>query len=399
MKASKSNRMVFRLYLTVIKRNFGYIFMYFAIFIAMALIFTNTQTSQTREMFKKVRVPIPVMDRDESEASKALIAFLGQENEVYAFEGETAELNRGLYYREIGYILAIPEGFGASLEPGAAQDVQLEAVKLPGSTAGYYIDADIEQFLMRYRTYRAAGFSAEEAGQQILALEGSKTQVTIEEGAYDFDVLPNWAYSFNYLPYLFLSVCIYCVAYVLKAFRDRHVADRLQASPIPARSQALQGFGAFALVFAGVWLISLTIPLISGGADFYSSPHRWLVILNSLTFLLVAAAIAFLVGNLAKSDVMITALTNVIGLGMCFLGGVFVPLDVLGENVQKFSRFLPAWWYVRVVNLLGMRQGALSQGDLQLITESLLTQCAFAVGIFALTLFLIRHRGRENLSA
>lgn len=397
MKASKSNRMVFQLYLTVIKRNIGYILMYFGIFIVMALAFSNSQTSQTREMFKKVRVTIPMIDRDESEASKALTAFLAQENEVYAFEGDEAELNRGLYYREIGYILTIPEGFGASLEPGAAQDVQLEAVKLPGSTAGHYIDADIELFLMRYRTYRAAGFSAEEAGQRSLALEGSEAQVTIEEGAYDFDILPNWAYSFNYLPYLYLSVCIYCVAFVLKAFRDRHVADRLQASPIPARTQALQGFQAFALVFAGVWLISLLIPLIANGADFYTSPHRGWVILNSLAFLLVASAIAFLVGNLARSDVMITALTNVIGLGMCFLGGIFVPLDVLGENVQKFSRFLPAWWYVRVVNLLGMRQGTMSQGDYQLITEALLVQCAFAAGIFALALFLIRQKaGRQR---
>ena len=120
------------------------------------------------------------------------------------------------------------------------------------------------------------------------------------------------------------------------------------------------------------------------------------MILNSLAFLLVAASIAFLVGNLAKSDVAISALTNVIGLGMCFLGGVFVPPDMLSEGVQKFSRFLPSWWYVRNVNLLGLRQGALSAADTQLIGESLLIQIAFAAAIFAITLFLLRQKGRES---
>ena len=397
MKASESKSILFRLYMAIIKKNIGYFVSYFAIFIGMALLFSNTQSSQAKEMFQPVSVSIPVMDRDGSEASKALTAFLAQENNVYAFEGEAAELNRGLYYREIGYILTIPEGFGASLEPGSAADVQLEAVKLPGSTAGYYIDADIEQFLMRYRAYRAAGFTAQEAGERTLALQGSEGAVQIEAEKEEAAALPNWAYAFGYLPYLYLSVFIYCMAFVLKSFRDRHVEDRLKACPIPARTQALQGFMAFALVFAAIWLISLLIPLIARGADFYTSPHRGWIILNTLAFLLVAASIAFLVGNLAHSDVVISALTNVIGLGMCFLGGVFVPADMLSEGVQKFSRFLPSWWYVRIVNLVGLRQGALSESDMGVITESLLVQCAFAAGIFALTLFLIRQKaGRQR---
>ncbi|MBP3729473.1 MAG: ABC transporter permease [Lachnospiraceae bacterium] len=395
MKASKNNRMVFRLYMAVIKKNLGYIAMYFGIFIIMALIFSSNQSSQAKEMFQPVKVTIPVIDRDQSEASRALRSFLSQDNETYLFEGDEKELNRGLYYREIGYILTIPEGFGASLEPGAAREIPLEAVKLPGSTAGYYIDAELQQFLMRYRTYLAAGFFPEEAGQRTLALKGSEARVQLEGQEKKAQTLPNWAYSFNYLPYLYLSVFIYCVSFVLKSFRERHVADRLKACPIPARTQALQGFLAFATVFAAIWFASMLIPLIARGADFYTSPHRGWVILNSLAFLLVAASIAFMVGNLAKSEVAITGLTNVIGLGMCFLGGVFIPPDVLGENVQKFSRFLPSWWYVRAVNTLGLRQGPLSAGDLQLITESLLVQCAFAAGFFALTLFLIRQKGEK----
>ncbi|MBR4424228.1 MAG: hypothetical protein IKS68_08380 [Mailhella sp.] len=91
MKASERNRTVFRLYLAIIKKNLGYFAMYFGIFIGMALMFSNMQSSQTEELFQAARVTIPVIDRDQSEASKALTDFLAQGNDVYAFEGDEAD--------------------------------------------------------------------------------------------------------------------------------------------------------------------------------------------------------------------------------------------------------------------------------------------------------------------
>ena len=394
MKASETSNMVFHLYLAVIKKNGAYIAMYFSIFIVIAVMITHNQRGAERELFERTSVPVSVIDEDRSVTSDALTAFLSESNEVVFSDGDETELTRGLYYREIGYILTIPAGFGEGLLSDDPAQARLDVVKLPGSAAGYYLDADIEQFLTRYRAYLAAGFSPEEAGKKTLALKGSEKEVTIAQGAYDYGNMPEWTYTFNYMPYLYLSVLIYCVSFVLKSFRDKHVEDRLRACPVPARTQALQGFLAFSVVFAGVWLISLLIPLISRGTGFYTSPHRGWIILNTFVFLLVAGSIAFLIGNLARSEIMITALTNVVGLGMCFLGGVFVSLDVLNENVQRFSRFLPTWWYVRAGNLLGMRTGASSAGDYRLVAESLLVQAAFAAAVFAVSLFLVRRRDR-----
>ena len=38
---------------------------------------------------------------------------------------------------------------------------------------------------------------------------------------------------------------------------------------------------------------------------------------------------------------------NVAGLGMAFLGGVFVPLSMLGDGVIKIAHLIPAYWYIR----------------------------------------------------
>ena len=148
-------------------------------------------------------------------------------------------------------------------------------------------------------------------------------------------------------------------------------------------------------MFGIFWVMSILILLAADGTDFFFSPHRGWFLLNSFLFLLVAGSIAFFIGNVAKSEIAITALTNVISLGMCFLGGVFVSLDVLNENVQRFSRFLPVWWYVRVCNMLGMRQGELNAADLSLIRQSFLIQGAFAAALLMVTLYIVKKRSEK----
>ena len=38
---------------------------------------------------------------------------------------------------------------------------------------------------------------------------------------------------------------------------------------------------------------------------------------------------------------------------MCFLCGVFVPMNVMDRNVLKVSQFLPVYWYETVNETLG----------------------------------------------
>ena len=163
---------VFHLYLAMIRKNAGYMLMYFAIFMTISVMITRSQGDVVRQMFAKSAVGIAVTDRDESVISKGLIDFLAQENEIIPSDGNETELTRKLYYREAVYVLTIPEGFGESLTDTSSEP-QLEVVKLPGNAAGYYLDADIEQFLSRVGTYLAAGYEEKEAVEKVLALKGS----------------------------------------------------------------------------------------------------------------------------------------------------------------------------------------------------------------------------------
>lgn len=49
---------------------------------------------------------------------------------------------------------------------------------------------------------------------------------------------------------------------------------------------------------------------------------------------------------------MVNGISNIISLGMCFLCGVFVPMDVMNKNVLTVSQFLPVYWFEKVNDTL-----------------------------------------------
>lgn len=50
---------------------------------------------------------------------------------------------------------------------------------------------------------------------------------------------------------------------------------------------------------------------------------------------------------------MQNAIVNTVSLGSSFLCGVFVQQELLGETVPSIARFLPAYWYVKAVDISG----------------------------------------------
>ena len=63
---------------------------------------------------------------------------------------------------------------------------------------------------------------------------------------------------------------------------------------------------------------------------FYTSGNFAYYLLNSVFMLFVAIALAYLMGTIAPNRDALTGIANIISLGMCFLGGAFVPLEFMG---------------------------------------------------------------------
>ena len=67
----------------------------------------------------------------------------------------------------------------------------------------------------------------------------------------------------------------------------------------------------------------------------------------------VSFAITMLITNFSPGSNALSMLSNILGLTLGFMGGIFVPLWIMDEKVLVFSKFLPTYWYTKGNNMLG----------------------------------------------
>ena len=84
----------------------------------------------------------------------------------------------------------------------------------------------------------------------------------------------------------------------------------------------------------------------------YTGTNSWLAVLNSFIFSLFVAMFTIFVSTFKPSNTVMSMLAQVMGLGMGFLCGGFMPQTMLGEGVRTVTQILPGYWYERANDLL-----------------------------------------------
>ncbi|EOS39877.1 hypothetical protein C808_00847 [Lachnospiraceae bacterium M18-1] len=374
---------VYKGYMKIVKRNMGLILMYVAIFAGITVIFQHFSSLDSTGSYQAESVRIGVIDEDRGSLAKELQSYLGQFHEVTRAEHDKARLQEDLFYRNVEYIIWIPEDF---FETCIVEGKALTVTKVPGSYTAFYVDQQINSFLNNARVFHAAGFDQEEAAESLEKLEPAQVElldtgrVSGEKSAYGF--------YFRYIPYLFLSVLCYVMGNVISAFRKGDLPKRMRACAVSGRRQNVEGLLAAATVGMCLWALCI------GGAFFWYKDiltERGGVgyfLLNTLLMLLVALTISYLVGMFVhgKNGVnTLNGIVNVLSLGLGFLCGVFVPLELMNKSVKNVSQFLPVYWY-EVVNDYLVEFGNVTGEVKQAVLQGLGMQLAFVAALVCVTL-------------
>ena len=361
---------VFKGYMKILKKNIGLVVMYLMIFFAVALAMQAAAEKEGSDSYQSRSIEIGIVDEDGGILAQGLKDYLGKIHHITMQENDREVLQENLFYRNVEYIVQIPENF----EQSCIRDNEaLKVTKVPGSYTSYYVDQQINSYLSMARIYLAAGFSQEEALKAI----GSETHSKVRtlEGTSENVEKPGYLYYFRYLPYLFLGVFCYVVGYILIAFRQGDIQKRMEASAVPVRRQSMEGLLAMGVMGIVLWGIGIAGAGIMYGRKFWQSETLGYYFLNSLIMMAVALSLSYLVGMFMKNSNMLSGVANVISLGMCFLCGVFVPMSVMDQKVLKVSRFLPVYWYEQVNELLG---------EYTVLPDHVVSKIYMAMGIEAL---------------
>ena len=151
----------FKLFMLLLRRNLPSLLVYIWIFVLIAVITTNSAKESGEQLYQDSDIPFTVLNRDDSRLGEALREYLSARNTYVEEPDDLTVLQNEMFYREIYYVLIIPEGYEAAVLAG--EDIELENYKVQDSAMGYYLDMQVEGYLSALRAYLAAGAEPEEA--------------------------------------------------------------------------------------------------------------------------------------------------------------------------------------------------------------------------------------------
>ncbi len=382
---------VFKGYLQIVFKNSGLLLMYLLITVSIVFISQKNIETNDTSAFSAARYRVAVLDREGGKIGNVLTEYIARNQILAAVADDKQAIWDELFYRNIQCVLIVPEDAAKKLAEGGAA---VQIVSVPGSAGEYYLHAKINNLLQQIRVYTAGGFSMEEACEKALELSQKEASVTLLDVNGNAGRRPDYNDFFAYLPYGFLGGMIISMSFVVMEFKKKEIKRRITCSPVSARVQNSAAIACFLTVGVLVWGVCIAVQsaVYHGGA--FRSENRFCYLLNSLACMTVAMSLAYLTGMAAGNAGALNGIANVISLGLCFLGGIFVPIEMLGSGVEKAARFLPTYWYSKINGLLG-DYARLNSGMLQTVMQGLLIQFLFAAACFGVTTAVTKARQRE----
>lgn len=344
---------VFKTYFKLLKANGKVLVIYFLIFIGVAIVLSQMMgAGGASSAFEEEELQIGIIDKDQKLYGKALEEYFGDQHEITLIEDDRKKIVEGLYWRELDYVLLIPKGFEESLTTDVSHAKELNCMKVPGHFDSTMFEAALQQYNQKLEGLLSCGYDMEEATSRLKKLKGEETEVVLPQyiNKKQNEQVVNF---FVYVPYLFISLGMTGVGLLLITFNHKEVKERAECSSTPLRER-IAGLFAGCMLFGMILFCAVVlIGFVISGGKLLTDLRFPFFLLNMFAMLLFGLSLGFLAGTVGKQESSINGMVNIAGLGLCFLGGVFVPQEFFGENILKVAKFFPTYWYVNNNKIIG----------------------------------------------
>ena len=385
---------VFNTFIKIIKSKMPVAMIYIGVFLGIAIPMAMSGTAA--DMFSQTRIKVCIFDEDNTAESRSLTDFIAQRQDIVSLENDRDAIIDALYYEHADYVLIINKGYAEGLASGDTENI-FGSYHMHYSYSAVFMGQFLNEYVSSVRAYLAGG---EEISSAIKNTEKALSQET-EVNIASFDIAGNedypvrFSYYFRYMPYVLISVLINALCPALLAVSRKDIRFRTNCSCLKPTSYTLQIFAGSGIFVVAVWMIFVIAGIFMYGGLYQGM--AWLAVLNSFIFALVSASIAIFISSLSPNQNVISLLTQVIGLGMSFLCGIFVDMSLLGDGVLAAARFLPAYWYIKANNMLA----GIDAFDCAKLAEFLAIEAAFAVVLAILTVIVrrLKYSGAAVMTA
>ena len=331
---------VFKTFLKILNKNKFIIILYTVFLIGFGGF--NMQTSDNSTNFVASKPDIMIVNYDEEKGiTKDLIKYITDNSNIIELNNNEEAINDGLFYRDVNYVIYIPENYGKDFMDGKNPEIKIKST-------GDYQSSFAEMLLSRYikvaNIYQKSIKNEDELTSKINETLSKQSEVEITS-KLDTDSLAKATFYYNFASYSILACLVYVICLVLSSFKDIKIQKRTIISSTDYRKlnrQLLLSNSLFSIILWGVY-VALSFVLIG---DVMFSNQGIIYLINSFIFTMCATTIALFIGNLVSNKNAINGIVNVIALGSSFLCGAFVPMEWLPDGVLKIAHILPSYYYI-----------------------------------------------------
>lgn len=308
----------------------------------------NMQTSEKSVSFTASKPNILIVNEEKEEGiTKSFINYLNKNSNVISIESSEEKIDDALFYRDVSYVIYVPEDFSEEIISGKTPEIKVKSV---GDYGASLANMMVERYLKIANVYSDVAESEEELVHLVDDTLDTKVDVKITS-KLDSNSIEKAAFYHNFLNYCILAGTIYVICLILSSFKDENIKKRTMVSSMSNKKYnriLLLSNGLFAFI---LWIFYLLIAFILMG-KVMSTMHGLFFIINSFIFTFCVLTIAFLIANLVSNKNAVNGIVNVIALGSSFLCGSFVPASMLPDFVLKIAHILPSYWYIKTNDLL-----------------------------------------------
>ena len=332
---------VYKYFLKLANRYKIYGIIYLVIFMGMALL----QISGIDERKHFEDVPVKIMIKDESngtnEIINQLIQTLQKKHEVQKTTKSDTSMKEAIYAGDVDAGLWIPNDVHSKLE----KEQEVVEMEISNSLSGHLIREYVNSYLRYAVALKKEGNFNPERIEKIIDQEVTVTLLSKKEAVSSQYSKEKFGKNyFAYSPFIYFSVFIYLFGTIFSKMKGKEVAKRIAIAMKDEHRVMLEQF------LAGLTIVGLIvgINLLFVGIlapEFYASSQALKILLLSTASAISAYALSFLCAVvIGENQYAYSAASTILGTGLAFLSGIFVPLEMVSSYGVNIAKFFPVYY-------------------------------------------------------
>ena len=307
------------------------------IYTAMLILFAgfNMQTSQNSTNFVAEKPDVLIINNDkEQKLSKNLVEYIEKNSNIVDIENDEEARNDALFYRDVSYIIYIPENYSKDFLNGLNPEIN---IKSAGDAGSSYAEMMLTRYIKVANIYQKELQNEDELIKTINETleKEAETEITSK---LDTDNLTRAAFYYNFMNYSILAGCVYVICIIISSFREEKIRKRTVISSMNYKKlnrQLLVSNGMLALI---LWFLYVVLSFILIG-DIMFTAHGLILIANSFVFSICSLTIAFLIANLIDNKNAINGIINVVALRFKLFMWCFCASRMVARHYIKNSSY------------------------------------------------------------